>query len=81
MEHVTTHEAKTHLSQLLARVQKGEEFVICRGQLPIARLVPHDPQAQSSTRPRVGTVTSAPISYTPDAFDPMTDGELETWGL
>ena len=35
---VTVHEAKTHLSRLLARVEAGEEIVIKRGQKPIARL-------------------------------------------
>jgi len=37
---VNTHEAKTHLSRLLARVQAGEEIVIARAGKPIARLVP-----------------------------------------
>ncbi len=37
---VNIHEAKTHLSRLLARVQAGEEVVIARAGKPIARLVP-----------------------------------------
>lgn len=37
---VNIHEAKTHLSRLLARVAAGEEIVIARGGKPIARLVP-----------------------------------------
>ena len=37
---VNVHEAKTHLSRLLARVVKGEEVVIARSGKPIARLVP-----------------------------------------
>ena len=36
---VTVHEAKTHLSRLLVRVEAGEEIVIARGGKPIARLV------------------------------------------
>lgn len=32
------HEAKTHLSQLLERVQNGEEIVIAKSGKPIARL-------------------------------------------
>jgi len=31
-------EAKTHLSDLLARVEAGEEVIIARGPEPIARL-------------------------------------------
>jgi prevent-host-death family protein len=40
MGEVTVHEAKTHLSRLLRRVQLGEEVVISRGGEPVARLVP-----------------------------------------
>ena len=38
MEHFNIHEAKTRLSELLQRVEAGEEFVIARAGLPIARL-------------------------------------------
>ena len=44
-ETVKIGEAKTHLSELLARVEAGEEFVIARGQEPVARLVPLDQRA------------------------------------
>ena len=37
---VGIHEAKTHLSRLLARVETGEEVVIARAGKPVARLVP-----------------------------------------
>ena len=37
---VNIHEAKTHLSQLLARVKEGEEIIIAKAGKPIARLVP-----------------------------------------
>jgi len=40
MVEVNIHEAKTHLSRLLARVAAGEEVVIARAGKPIARLVP-----------------------------------------
>jgi prevent-host-death family protein len=33
------HDAKTHLSRLLRRVEAGEEIVIARGGRPVARLV------------------------------------------
>lgn len=39
---VNVHEAKTHLSRLLARVQAGEEIVIARAGKPIARLAAVD---------------------------------------
>lgn len=34
--------AKTHLSQLLERVAKGEEITITKHDLPVAHLVPAD---------------------------------------
>ena len=37
---VKTGEAKTRLSELLARVAAGEEVTIARGDVPVARLVP-----------------------------------------
>jgi prevent-host-death family protein len=40
---VNIHEAKTHLSRLLVRVEAGEEIVIARSGRPIARLVPYEP--------------------------------------
>jgi prevent-host-death family protein len=36
---VNIHEAKTHLSRLLQRVAAGEEIVIARAGVPVARLV------------------------------------------
>jgi prevent-host-death family protein len=38
---VNVHEAKTHLSKLLARVASGEEIIIARAGKPVARLVPY----------------------------------------
>ena len=37
---VNVHEAKTHLSRLLARVEAGEELIIARAGQPVARLIP-----------------------------------------
>ena len=45
LETVNVHEAKTHLSRLLERVESGEEIVIARAGKPIARLVPLGPPA------------------------------------
>ena len=37
---VNLYEAKTHLSSLLERVAKGEEFVIAKAGKPMGRLMP-----------------------------------------
>jgi len=43
LDTVNVHEAKTHLSRLLERVERGEEIVIARSGKPVARLVPVEP--------------------------------------
>jgi prevent-host-death family protein len=45
---VNIHEAKTHLSRLLARVAAGDEVIIAKAGTPIARLVPVAPSGQRS---------------------------------
>jgi prevent-host-death family protein len=50
MSQIGAFEAKTHLSELLDRVEAGEELVIARHGQPIARLVPMaDAQQQRAT--------------------------------
>lgn len=79
MQAITTHYAKTHLSRLLKEVQMGETFVIMHGREPAGTLSGVAPG--NRRRPRVGRATSAPVHCTPDAFDPASDAELQTWGL
>ncbi len=40
MATVNIHEAKTHLSRLLERVQQGESIVIAKAGVPVAQLTP-----------------------------------------
>jgi prevent-host-death family protein len=75
MKTVTIHAAKTTLSQLLARVEAGEEIVLARGKDPIARLVPFRPPA---TRRRFGAL-SGKISVGPEFFEPLTEQDLAAW--
>ena len=51
MIEVGVHEAKTHLSRLLAQVEKGEEVVIRRGGQRVALLV----RIREERRPKFGT--------------------------
>lgn len=46
---VNMHEAKTHLSRLVARVEDGEQIVITRAGKPAAKLVPM-PQEKTGKR-------------------------------
>jgi len=40
MATVNIHDAKTHFSKLLTRVENGEDIVIARAGKPVARLLP-----------------------------------------
>lgn len=50
MEIINTHDAKTHLSKLLEKVERGEEFIIARAGKPIAKLsaIEQNPQQPKS---------------------------------
>jgi prevent-host-death family protein len=43
MSTVGLFEAKTHLSELVARAERGEEVIITRHNRPVARLVAMEP--------------------------------------
>ncbi len=49
LDSVNMHEAKTHLSKLVARVEGGEQIVITRAGKPAAKLVPM-PQKKAGKR-------------------------------
>ena len=48
--YVNIHEAKTHLSRLIERVEAGEEITLARAGRPVARLVPY-PRRTSPRQP------------------------------
>jgi len=75
MDTVTVHTAKTTLSQLLARVEAGEEILVARGKEPIAKLVPIHPPA---TKRRFGALRGI-VSIGPEFFDPLPPQEQEAW--
>jgi antitoxin (DNA-binding transcriptional repressor) of toxin-antitoxin stability system len=72
---VTIHAAKTTLSQLLARVEAGEEIILARGKHPIAKLVPFLPPP---SRRRFGALRGE-ISVGPEFFEPLPEDELAAW--
>jgi len=47
---IGSYDAKTRLSELLERVQSGEEITITRHGNPVARLVPIHRQSSEATR-------------------------------
>lgn len=79
MTQVTIHEAKSNLSRLVAAVEAGEEVVVCRGPQPVARLVAY--RRPAGRRPTVGEITSRPVRIKPGCFAPLSDAEMESWGM
>lgn len=71
---VNVHEAKTHLSRLLADVEKGGEVTIARAGKAVARLVRIEPPAKRELGLERGE-----IWMSPDFDEPMPDDWLEEW--
>lgn len=67
MATVNIHEAKTHLSRLLDRVQAGEEIVLAKAGKPIAKIVPLAPAASK----RVPGSHKGLIRVSDDFNDPL----------
>ncbi|GIG40119.1 antitoxin [Cellulomonas phragmiteti] len=68
---MNVQDAKAHLSDLVARAERGEDVVIARAGRPAVRLVP------VTTSPRVfGTMHL----IVPDTFfEPLPQDELAAW--
>ena len=72
MSVVTIHQAKTNLSRLIEKASAGEEVIIARGSIPVARLVP------------VGTIKGkrqpgslkGKLRVGPEFFEPLPASEL-----
>lgn len=71
---VNIHEAKTHLSRLIERVETGQEVVIARAGRPVARLVPF----RARTSPRVPGQWRGLVRIAPD-FDETDETVLDAF--
>ena len=77
---IDMQEAAAHFSSLIARMEQGEEIVIARGTVEIAKLVPVMVPELPTKRPdRVPGLLKGKISIPDDFFDPMTEEELALW--
>ena len=77
---VNMHDAKTNLSDLIARVEAGETVCIARNNRPIVKLVKLEP---SDTRPGFGALGHlfAEDDLKPDLFAPLDEDALRALGL
>ena len=67
---VNVHDAKTHLSRLLERVERGERIVVARAGRPIAILIPFAEDARPARQPG-----HEPILIGPDFDAPLPEFE------
>ena len=72
---VNVHEAKTHLSRLLARVAGGEEIVIARGGTPVAKLT----AVGSGRARRTPGALKGRMRLADDLDAPLPEDELGVW--
>ena len=79
MIRVNVDQAGGIFSQWIALVEKGEEIVVFDHERPVARIL--GCEQQMSLRPKVGTITSAPVCYAEGCFDAMSEAELKDWGV
>lgn len=74
MQTVNIHEAKTHLSKLVARANAGETIILAKSGKPQARLVPMD----DAPKPKKRELGWLKGQFTvPDDFDTMFQEEIE----
>lgn len=72
MRQVNIHEAKTHLSRLIA---SGEEIVIAKNGEPVARIVPIRPP----TVQRLPGTAEGKFSVPPEFFEPLPEDILDSF--
>jgi prevent-host-death family protein len=64
------HEAKTHLSKYLSRLEDGEKILLCKRNVPIAEIVP---LPKSGGSPRSVGLAKGEFSVSPDFFAPLPE--------
>jgi prevent-host-death family protein len=73
------HAAKTNLSKLIERAEKGEEVVIARGKKPVVRLVPMGVPAHVLRRSAFGVLKGKLKLRDSFFFEALPEDELKLW--
>lgn len=71
---VNIHEAKTHLSRLIARVMNGEELIIAKAGKPVVKMSAYE--VEKTVPKRIGFLKDEEI-LVPSDFDRMGQDEIE----
>ncbi len=67
---VNVQQAKTHLSEYLARVEAGETVTLCRRNAPVAEIRPLRPR---SSQPRAIGLARGLVQVPPTFFEPLPE--------
>ncbi len=70
--HYNMHDAKTHLSRIIERVERGEEVIIDRAGTPVARVVPLE---RRTNRTAIGSLAGQ-VDLSGDWDSPQTNAEI-----
>jgi prevent-host-death family protein len=70
--HFNMHDAKTHLSRIIERVERGEEIIIDRSGTPVARIVP---LVRRADRKGIGSLAGL-VDLSGDWDSPQTNAEI-----
>ena len=76
MKLVNMHAAKTNLSELIKRARAGEEIVIARDGLPVAKLIPIDQEAPTRRFGALKGRLTVPATF----FETLPKDEMAGWG-
>jgi prevent-host-death family protein len=80
MTTVGTFEAKTHLTQLLGRVARGERILITNRGQPVAMLVPPEPEARADVGAVVREMLAARDEHGPTLGNRLTARQMREEG-
>ena len=70
--HYNMHDAKTHLSRIIERVERGEEVIIDRAGVPVAKVVP---LVRRVNRTAVGSLAGQ-VDLSGDWDSPQANAEI-----
>ncbi len=76
MIRLNIHEAKTHLSRYLARIEEGESILLCRRNVPIAEIRPLPKERRRPGRPGHW---AGKFEVTKAFFEPLPDDLLDAF--
>ncbi|MEK6245758.1 MAG: type II toxin-antitoxin system Phd/YefM family antitoxin [Pseudomonadota bacterium] len=76
MNKFNIHEAKTHLSAILAKLRPGDKVLICRRNTPIAeiRALPASPRKR-----RPFGLDSGKLTVPPSFFEPLSEDLIKSF--